>query len=299
MLGRGTKTRTALQLAQEPESVGAEVDTSSSVEYASFSGKSLTKDFSLTLDLLADELRNANFPADQFEKARARCSPGSLRARNRRSRRPRGCSTTPIFPAGHPYHRLTVEQATESLKGITRDDLVAFHSEYYRSDTAIIVIAGDVDPKQAVELVKKYFGDWQAEGPKPIVDIPTVEPPKQGAKVVIPMMDKTEVDVYFGYPMGMKRSNPDYYAMRIANQILGGSGALVSMLGEDIREKSGYVYDVYSTLRRRPWRGTVVCRAWLEPGECGQGHRPAAQGRRASSPGTARPRSSSSARGSS
>ncbi len=162
-----------------------------------------------------------------------------------------------IYPAGHAYHRLTVEQAQKSLENITRDDLIAFHKKYYRPDTATIVIAGDVEPKQAVENVRKYFGDWKVEGPAPSVDIPTIEPPKQGDKIVIPMMDKSEVDVYFGYPMGMKRSNPDFYAMRIANQILGGSGALVSIFGEDIREKHGLVYDVGSTfdagLGAGPW----------------------------------------------
>jgi len=261
MLGRGTKSRTALQLAREPESVGAQVDTSSDVEYASFTGKSLTRDFPLVLDLLADELRNASFPADQFEKARGEMISGLAESKESPQSQAARTFYNTIFPAGHPYHRLTVEQATKSLEGITRDDLVAFYAKYYRPDTAIIVIAGDVDSKQAVELVRKYFGDWKAEGPKPVVDIPTVEPPKQGSKVVIPMMDKTEVDVYFGYPMGMKRSNPDYYAMRIANQILGGSGALVSILGEDIREKSGLVYDVGSTfdagLGAGPWYATL------------------------------------------
>ena len=90
-----------------------------------------------------------------------------------------------------------------------------------------------------------------------MVDIPTVEPPKQGKKIVIPMMDKSEVDVVYGYPLGMKRNDPDYYAFRIANQILGGSGALTSVLGESIREKSGFVYDVRSgfdaQLGAGPW----------------------------------------------
>ena len=261
MLGRGTKTRTTLQLAREPESVGAQVDTSSDVEYASFTAKSLTKDFPLVLDLLSDELRNASFPGDQFEKARGEMLSGLAQSKESPQAQAARAFYNTIFPAGHPYHRLTVEDAQKSLQGIARDDLTAFYAKYYRPDTTIMVIAGDVDSKQAVELVRKYFGDWKAEGPAPKVDIPTIEPPKQGNKVVIPMMDKTEADVYFGYPMGMKRSNPDFYAMRIANQILGGSGALVSILGEDIREKNGLVYDVGCSfdagLGAGPWYATL------------------------------------------
>ncbi len=247
MLNRGTTRRTALELARQTEFVGAEMDFSSAVESASFSAKSLKKDLPLLMDLLSDELRNPSFPQDQFDKQKAQMlsqleeskeSPDSQAAR---------LFYNAVFPAGHPYHRLTVDEAQKSLQSITREDAAAFHRKYYRPDTAIIVVAGDVDRDQAVELVKRYFGDWKAEGPTPSVEIPDAPTPAKGRQVVLPMMDKTEVSVMFGYPMGMKRSDPDYYAMRIANQILGGSGALVSILGEDIREKNGLVYDVRSS----------------------------------------------------
>ena len=275
MLGRGTAKRTSLQLAREAEFVGAQLDASADVESASFTAKSLTKDFALVLDLLSDELRNASFPADQFEKARGETLSALAQSKESPDAQASRAFYNAVFPAGHAYHRLTVEDAQKSIQGITRDDLVSFHAAYYRPDTTIIVIAGDVDSKQAVELVGKYFGDWKAAatpgaippgiipggmppaGPAPKVEIPTVQPPKQGTQVVIPMPDKSEVDVYFGWPMGMKRSDADYYAMRIANQILGGSGALLSVLGEDIRERNGLVYDVYSTfdagLGAGPW----------------------------------------------
>lgn len=261
MLGRGTAKRTSLELAHQLEFVGAQLDTSADVENASFTAKSLKKDFGLVLDLLSDELRNASFPADQLERARGEMLSGLAQSKESPDAQASRAFYNSVFPAGHPYHRLTVEQAQQSLQGINRDDLVAFHAKYYRPDTMIIVIAGDVDAKQAVELVKNYFGDWKADGPTPKVEIPTIEPPKQGKRIVIPMMDKTEVDVVFGYPLAMKRSNPDFYAMRIANQILGGSGALMSILGEDIREKNGLVYDVSSTfdagLGAGPWYATL------------------------------------------
>jgi zinc protease len=261
MLGRGTAKRTSLELAHELEFTGAQLDTSADVEYAGFTAKSLKKDFELVLDLLSDELRNASFPQDQFERARGEMLSQLAESKESPEAQASRAFHNAVFPAGHPYHRLTVEQAQESLQGISRDDLVAFHAKHYRPDTAIIVIAGDVDAKQAVELIKKYFGDWKAEGPTPKVEIPTIQPPDQGEQVVIPMMDKTEVDVVFGYPLGMKRSDPDYYAFRIANQILGGSGALTSIFGEDIREKNGLVYDVSSTfdagLGAGPWYATL------------------------------------------
>ncbi len=257
MLDRGTARRTSLEIANQLEYVAAQLSTTAGVEAVRFNGKSLKKDFELLIDILSDELKNASFPADQFEKTRAEALSNLQQSKESPKARASRAFYNAVYPAGHPYHRLSVEQAQEALNKITRDDLADFHAKYYRPDTMIIAISGDVEPKQATELVKKYFGDWKSSGPKPVFDIPTIKPPKQGGRIVIPMMDKTEVDVMYGFPLGMKRSDPDYYAFRIANQILGGSGALTSILGEDIRERSGLVYNVYSTydagLGAGPW----------------------------------------------
>ncbi|MCL4500098.1 MAG: insulinase family protein, partial [Chloroflexi bacterium] len=139
------------------------------------------------------------------------------------------------------------EEAAGGVKTITRDDLVAFHKAYYRPDTMIIAISGDVKADDAIKQVKKFFGDWRATGPTPKMDIPKVLPGGESKRVVIPMMDKSEVDVVFGHPMGIRRSDHDFYAARVMNQILGGGGALGSILGDQIREKRGLAYDVYST----------------------------------------------------
>ena len=152
---------------------------------------------------------------------------------------------------------LTVEEAKRQLQSITRDDLIDFYGKYYRPDTTVIVIVGDVRSRQVVEAVTKHFRDWQASGEPPRVDIPTVRTQLESKRVMIPMMDKSEVNMVFGYAMGLRRSDPDYYAVRVMNQILGGAGALASILGEQLREKQGLVYNVYSTfdatLGAGPW----------------------------------------------
>lgn len=261
MLARGTRTRSALELAKASEFVGASLDTSADVEAASFSAKSLTKDFPLMLDLLSDELRNASFPQEQFEKAKGETASMLEQSKESPSSRAFRAFYNSVFPAGHPYHELTIDEAQQQLQGITREDLVSFYQKYYRPDTTIITIVGDVDPKAAVEQVRKYFGDWNAQGPKPQMDIPTVQPQTKPVNVVIPMMDKSEVDVVYGYALGIRRQDPDFYAVRIMNQILGGAGALTSILGEQIREKQGLVYNVYSTfdagLGAGPWYASL------------------------------------------
>jgi zinc protease len=257
MIKRGTNTRSALDLARQIDFVGASINTSSGVESASFSAKALKKDLPLILDVLSDELRNANFPQNQFERAKGEMASDIEQTKESPEDQASRTFYNAVFPANHPYHKLTVEQAQKELENITRDDLVVFYKSYYRPDTTIIIIAGDVDSKEAVDLIDKYFGNWQATGPKPEINVPTVEPQKQPAKIVAPMMDKSEVRIVYGHAMGLTRKSPDFYAARIMNQILGGSGALASLLGESIREKQGLAYDVYSTfdatLGAGPW----------------------------------------------
>ena len=257
MISRGTQKRSSLEIAKQTDFVGASIGTSSGVESADFRAKCLAKDFPMILDLLSDELTNASFPEDQFEKATGEMLSGLEQSKESPDARASRAFYNAVFPAGHPYQSLTFEDAEQNLKAIVRDDLIAFYRAYYRPDTAVIVIAGDVNASQAVELVKRCLGGWKAEGAAPKIEIPTVQPQKEAAKIVIPMQDKSEVSVLFGYALGMKRSDPDFYAVRIMNQVLGGAGALASILGDEIREKRGLAYDVYSTfdatLGAGPW----------------------------------------------
>lgn len=247
MMSRGTKTRTALQIAREIERVGASLSGSASTENARFRGKSLSKDLPLLLDLLNDELRNSTFPEAEFPKVLGQAISGVEESRESTEDQAMRRFYNVVYPPGHPYHRLNIEDERKNLESITRDDLVAFHSKYYRPDTAVVAIVGDVEPAKAVEMIKQRFADWKAEGAKPVMEIPTVPLQSEPKTEVINMPDKSEATIVFGHASPLKRKDKDYYAFRLANQVLGGAGALASILGDEIREKSGLAYDVYST----------------------------------------------------
>jgi len=261
MITRGTHTRSALDIARQTDFVGASIDTSSGVESAEFQAKCLVEDLSMILDILADELMNASFPDDQFEKAKGEALSRLEQSKESPEERASRAFYNAVFPAGHPHHSLTFEEAEANLKAITREDLIAFHKAYYRPDTTAIVIVGDVKAAEAAELVRRRFGEWRAEGPAPVIEIPTIRPGKTPAEIVVPMQDKSEVRVLLGHALGVRRGDPDFYAVRIMNQILGGAGALASLLGEEIREKRGLAYDVYSTfdagLGAGPWYASL------------------------------------------
>ena len=257
MLSRGTATRTALQLAAEAESVGASVSVAGGTESASFSGSALSKDFTKITELLADILRNPSFPQEQLEKLRGQSLSGLEQEKESPDSRAQRMFYSLVFPQGHPYHQQTVDADAQDVKSITRQDVLDFYGKYYGPDTAVIVIVGDVSRDAALGAVKEYFGSWTARGQAQKVEIPDAPLQAKAIKEVIPMPDKSEVSVTFGHAGMLARSNPDFYAANVMNQVLGGGGALSSRLGNIIRENMGLVYDVYSTfeptLGEGPW----------------------------------------------
>lgn len=258
MLTRGTTKRSALDIANQTDFVGASADTSADTEAARFSGKGLSKNFDLLMDILSDELRNPSFPQDQIDRLKGQMISNLDQEKEDPGASAERAFNRAIFPEGHPYRPQTVEDAQAGIKSFTRDEMVNFHKTYYGPETTVIVIVGDVTTEQAVATVKKFFGDWKPTGAPRKVTIPDVRLPDHGTTEVIDMPDKSQVNVVFGYPGQLSRLNPDYYSAVVMNYILGGAG-LESLLGKKVREDLGLVYFVYSyfdaTLGAGPWMG--------------------------------------------
>ena len=187
MLQRGTKTRSALQLALALESVGAGVRIGGGTEAANFGGQCLTKDFGTTLTVLSDELRNPAFPPAELEKLRGQTLSGIAEARQDAGGTGGAGASAQIalaralYPKGHPFWEPTLDEQEQSVKAITTGDLQSFYGTYYRPDTTVLVIVGDVTVASAVKTVEGAFGDWtKPEFPAPSVSIPFVPIPASG-----------------------------------------------------------------------------------------------------------------------
>ncbi|MCL5772889.1 MAG: insulinase family protein, partial [Firmicutes bacterium] len=142
-----------------------------------------------------------------------------------------------------------------TLNKITRDDIVAFQDKYYRPDSMIIAVVGDIKKDQVVELFKKNFGSWKKDGTAPLFHISPVELPKERIRKVINMPGKSQVEIAIG-SKGLSRTNPDYYAAVVMNYILG-ENTLGSRMGLQIRDKEGLAYGVssyfYPSIGEGPW----------------------------------------------
>ncbi len=258
MISRGTTKRTALDIANQTDYVGANIDTSADTEAARYSAKGLSKDLPLLLDILSDELRNPSFPQEQIDRLKGQDISGLSQEQEDPSTVAQRAFNRAVYPVGHPFRRQTAEEDQASIKSFTREDMIDFHRTFYGPETAVIVIVGDVTTDNAVAAIRKCFGDWKPTGPARKLDIPDFPVTGKSTTEVIEMSDKSQVNVVFGQPGLLKRSDPDYYASVVMNYILGGGG-LESRLGKTVRDQLGLVYSIYSyfdaSLGEGPWTG--------------------------------------------
>jgi zinc protease len=240
MMSEGTRTRDGEALSNALQLLGTSVSTTVGAESGSMSFVSTAGKFDQTLDILADMLLNSTFPADALERLRAqrlvaltqaRAQPGAIAGR--------------VFPKvlyglAHPYGRVATE---ESIKAVTRDDVVAFHAQYFQPGRALITVVGDVTAARVKPAVEKSLAAWPKTGTRPTFTYPAL-PERQ--KTTIYLVDRpgaAQSTVAIGHP-GPPRNTPDYYAMQVMNTMLG--GMFQSRLNANIREEKGYSYGVNS-----------------------------------------------------
>ncbi|MHC0064678.1 M16 family metallopeptidase [Nostoc sp. UIC 10890] len=240
-LMNGTQTKNALTLAKTLEDKGAGLNFSASREGVNVSGEGLSANLPILIQTLADVLENATFPADQLELSRQR----ALTSLKVQLDDPRGLGRQvfqqAIYPENHPFHSFPT---AESLKSITRDDLLSFYQTHYRPDTTTIAIVGDFDSVKLKALLNQVFGKWQATGKPPVLKIQSVPLPQTLTRLNKVIPGKSEAVTYIGYN-GISRKDPRYYAALVLNQILGGD-TLSSRLGTEVRDRQGLTYGIYS-----------------------------------------------------
>ena len=241
MLLQGAGGLDADAIADRIDAVGARLDTSAGRDTAVLSLRSLRAPRWLdpAVEVLHTVLTRPDFPAADLERERERVLVG-LR---QRAQSPGDLADDAFHEAlygDHPYaHR--VSGTEESVKDLGRDALIAFHRRYYVARNAVVAVVGDLDRAAATALVEGILEGLPAgQVPPPL---PEVQPPAAARTVHVPF-PSTQAHLLVGEPV-LTRGDPDYFTLYVANHVLGGSG-LVSRLAEDIRERRGLAYSVYS-----------------------------------------------------
>ncbi len=241
LLDEGTAGRSALEITDALAAVGARLSVRASYDYVTAGLRVLKKDVETGFDLLSDILVHPVFDSSEFKRVRT-IILGEIQAEKDQPHAIARQAFRKITFGSHPYYH-PVKGFEESLPEIKQADLVSFHRKHYRPNNAIISIVGDVTLQEAEVLVQKYFGKWK----KGTLDPPKIEPAHalRSKKVRKIEKDLSQATVILGH-VGIKRTNPDYYAVRVMNYILGGGGFSSRMMRE-IRDNQGLVYSIYSS----------------------------------------------------
>ncbi len=254
LLREGTAKRSSKQIAEQVDTLGATLGANSgySSMASTVTASGLVENFDQTLELFADVIRNPTFPQDEVDKYKKRTLANLQLQRSNPQFLAQEQFSRAIYGTGHPAS--LVAPPAESLKKLTSKDLAAFHDKYYRPNNAIFAIVGDITMKELMPKLEKAFGDWE-KGDVPATTIPPA-PAQADAKIYLINRPGSVQTVLQLGTLGIERTSPDYFAVLLADRVLGGGPS--GRLFLNLREDKGYTYGAYSGFSGSKFRGTWV-----------------------------------------
>lgn len=238
--GAGDLDATKFQERLEELAVRMSFEDAKDALYGNF--ETLTVNREPALEMLRLAINKPRFDADAVERIRKQLLANLAYAAKNPQQVASMAWYEGAFP-GHPYGR-HANGTPESIAAVQSGDLEAFRKRTFARDTLKVVAVGDIDAKSLGEILDKVFGDLPAKAE--LTPVPNTEPNAHG-KLKIVEMDVPQSVVQFGMP-GLARKDDDFIPAFVMNQILGGSG-FASRLTEEVREKRGLAYSVYSYLQ--------------------------------------------------
>ena len=246
LLTRGAAGKTAPQIAAAAEAMGGSLDAAAGWDESGVAITVTTPKLAQALALLADVVRRPDFSAEELKRAQAQAIDDLHLALSRPTTLASIAAGRAVFGAGAYGHSRA--GTLDSLARIGAEDVHALHAALYRPDNAVLVLAGDVTPAQALQLAQGGFGDWQA----PATPVPAM-PAGAGASalpalLVIDQPGAGQAGVVAAHA-APARDDAGYYTGTVANAVLGGSYS--ARLNEEIRIKRGLSYGARSDLDGR------------------------------------------------
>jgi zinc protease len=239
MMGLGAAGMNEEDITNAFADIGAQFGGSLDSDQATFTLRTLTSKQDKALSVFNKVLHQPDFPEAILDREKTRIIAGLQEAATQPSYIADKAFTSALY-GDHPYSLPESGEET-TVKSMKRDDLNSFYQQYYTAKSAVIVLIGDIDKQGAeriAEQVSKGLPNTQAVQPLPPVTLPTSA---KDQKIAHPA---SQAHILLGYP-GVSRVDPDYFPLYVGNYILGGGG-FVSRLTEEVREKRGLVYSVYS-----------------------------------------------------
>ncbi len=237
LLRHGTEKRTADQISEQVDFLGASLDGAAGDDRVTVSLGALAKDTDTGLDLFADVVRHPTFPVDEIERERQLEIAGLQALGEDPGAVARRVAREVVF-AGHPYG---AQPTITSVKGISRQDIQGCYRRYFVPNRMILVAVGDFKTPEMLARLKSRFADWE-KGAAPVIDVPRVKPTPR-RQVIIDKPDATQTQVRYNR-VAFSRGSPDYFAALVADAALG--GGFTSRLVDEIRVNRSLTYSIGS-----------------------------------------------------
>ncbi len=240
-LDEGTAEFDALALADRVERLGASLDAGADWDGAVVSLTTLAPKLGDAFEVLAEVLARPAFPEREVERLKAERLADLLQLRADPGALADAALAAAVYAEGSRYGRPEGGGA-EAVRGLTRDDVAAFHAARYRPGATTLVVAGDVSADEAEVLVARTLGTWAGSAPPaPAADDRPGSDARRAVLVAKPDAQQSELRLAH---VGAPRSTPDYFPLLVMNSILG--GLFNSRVNLNLRERHGYTYGARS-----------------------------------------------------
>jgi zinc protease len=250
LLDQGTTTVSAQELADAIDFIGGAMGTGAGTDLSYLNMIVMKDSFEAGLRMLSDMARHPAYAQHELDRQRQQILSG-LRVSLEDPDYVANAVFDRLVYGFHPYG-LPQTGTPDTIKTITRDDLVAFHQKYFAPNNAILAVVGDVTAEEAFAEVRKVFGDWERHDVPPMTFSDPPEPTRR--VVVVNKPDAVQTEVRVGN-IGVPRKSPDYMALNLAVRVLGGEGS--NRLHQVLRTERGLTYGAQASFDTLKWSGDI------------------------------------------
>ncbi len=245
MLDRGTSSRTRQQIRDEIDALQGSMRIGGGATGVSASIEVTRENLDPMIDILVDCLRNPIFDAEEFAQLKEERSSNLEEQKSS----PRSAARTSLNRHLYPYdsddvrYSMTPEEAIAELEGITADDLMRFHADFYGATFGELSVVGDFDADAIGTLIEQKLADWQTKMPYERIVTEFQDRPAMVDRIQIP--DKESAAMSAGVRVDMNDEDALYPASQLGGFMMGG-GFLNSRLATRIRQEEGISYSVWA-----------------------------------------------------
>ncbi len=252
LFGTGTEKRSKDEFNKRIDFLGANVFFGGSSAYMS----SLSKYFEEVLGLMAEGVLMPKFTQEEFDSEMTRSLDGLKAEENSADAASERVRRMIDYGKNHPYSESVTK---ETLQNVTLADVQGYYSNYFVPNNAYLVIVGDVNKMETQKLVTQLFSGWKNNSNLRFAKLPLPPAVEQTTVELVNLPAATQSIINVSYPIQLTKNDPDYFAVQVASNILGGN--FNSRLNMNLREAHGWTYGARGGVRDDKYIGRFYARA--------------------------------------